>query len=476
MTATTTVPGPRGSWLLGMTREIRRDPLGTYESVMRANRVVGRIPLGLPGRRVEMYLVSHPDGVQQVLAGSERELTKGSPIYREIAAAVGNGLLTSDGPTWRQQRRTLAPLFTPRRIATYAAAMAEEAAKVAARWALAAEAGSRTPQAAPPQATLDLHAEMTGYALRVVARILFGTDVDAAVPAVREMFPVVSEYVRYRAFSPVKPPASWPTRRHRRAAAAQTALYRVVDDVIDQRRRAAGGGGAAGGDLISLLLTARDPETGDPLTATEVRDQTLIFLLAGHETTATALTFALHLLGHHPQVQDRVRREVADVLGDRTPTAADLAALPYTDQVLREAMRLYPPAFSFGRIAPRGATVAGYDIPAGGLVAVSPWATHRHPDFWPEPDRFDPARFEPAAVAARHKYAYLPFSGGARNCIGNHFAVMEAVAAIALLVRAVRLETDGSPVPMGTGITARPAVPVPARLRPVAVPRETLTS
>ena len=250
MTATTTPAGtaarPRGSWLLGSARDLQRDPLGTYERVMRADPVVGRIVVGPPGRRLTLHLVSHPDGVQDVLVGS-REHTKDTPFYREIGAWIGNGLLTSEGATWKQQRRTLAPLFTPRRIGTYAAAMGAEAEAVAARWLAAARAA--TP--------VDLHAEMTEFTLHVVARVLFGANVDAAVPAVREMFPVLSEYVRARGFSPFRLPRTWPTPGQRRATRAQRALYDVVDEIIAGRQR-----GEAGDDLVSRLLAARDPETG----------------------------------------------------------------------------------------------------------------------------------------------------------------------------------------------------------------------
>ena len=255
------VPGPRGSWLLGLTPELRRDPLGTFERVMLAHRVVGRIPLGAVGRRIRLHLVSDPDGAREVLTTNAREHTKDTPFYREIAAYVGNGLLTSDGATWRQQRRTLAPLFTPRRIATYVDDMAAEADRVATRWASSAQAGS----------PVDLHAEMTGYTLRVVARILFGTAVDTAIPAVREISRCSTRTCGDRALNPVTLPRRLPTPAQRRATRAQRALYDVVDAIIRERQR--DGAGAHGEDLVSLLLAARDPETGDPLTATEVRDQ-----------------------------------------------------------------------------------------------------------------------------------------------------------------------------------------------------------
>jgi cytochrome P450 len=442
------VPGPRGSWPLGMSRELRTDQLGTFERTMLAHPYVGRIVAGVPGHRVALYLVSHPDGVQHVLASAAQSHPKDTPFYEEIAAYLGDGLLTSEGERWRRQRRTLAPLFTPRRTAAYVPAMAQESARLVDRW---------TACAAP--ATVDLHAELTEFTLRVVARILFGTSVDDAIPAIRTMFPVLSEHVRRRGLTPFRLPRHWPTRGQRRAEGAQRALYRVVDDIVTARR-----GAPIGDDLLSLLLTAQDPETGESLTDRDVRDQVLIFLLAGHETTSTALTFACHLLGHHPQVQQRVRDEVDEVLGDRPPDAADVARLPYTGMVIREAMRLYPPAYAFGRGTATEEVIGGFRIPAGSVVLVSPWATHRHPDFWTEPQLFDPERFAPAAVAARHRYAYFPFSGGPRNCIGNHFALTEAVIALAVILRAGTLVTPPGPVPLTTGITLGPAGAVPCRV------------
>jgi cytochrome P450 len=451
MTATSrrhaAVPGLRGSRLFGLTFELRSDQLGTFERTMLAHRYIGRIVAGVPGRRLPLYLVSHPDGVQQVLASEAQGYPKNTPFYEEISAYLGDGLLTSGGERWRQQRRTLAPLFTPRRMAMYVPAMADESERLTRRWTASG--------------AVDLHEEMTEYTLRVVARILFGTSVDDAIPAIRTMFPALSEHIRRRGLTPFRLPRDFPTAGQRRAAAAQRAMYQVVDGIVADRRRT-----PAGDDLLALLLAARDPETGDALSDQDVRDQVLIFLLAGHETTSTTLTFACHLLGHHPEVQERARREVDEVVGDRLPQADDVARLSYTAMVVKEAMRLYPPAYAFGRGTPTGDTIGGYDVPPGSVVLVSPWATHRHPDFWTEPYRFDPDRFEPSVAAGRHRYAYFPFAGGPRNCIGNHFAMTEAVVALAAILRAGTLHTADKPVPLTTGITLRPTGAVPCRFDP----------
>ncbi len=283
MSRSNTAPGPRGSRWLGMAPELQRDQLGTYERLVAEYGDVVRLVVGPPGLRRELYLVTHPDGVQQVLAGDPDGYSKNTPYYEEIAAYLGNGLLTSGGPRWRQQRRTVAPLFSHRRIASYVDVMAEEAARLADRCGVAAEAGL----------SIDVNAAMVDYTLRTVGRVLFGADVDDAVPVVRATFPVLNGHIRRRGLTPLRLPRRWPTPAQVRAAAAQRALYRIVDDIIDRRSDVP----TSGPDLISLLLAARDPETGAPMSRQEIRDQVLIFLLAGHETTSTALTFTMQLLG-----------------------------------------------------------------------------------------------------------------------------------------------------------------------------------
>jgi cytochrome P450 len=450
MSTSNTAPGPRGSRWLGMAPELQRDQLGTYERLVAEYGDVVRLVVGPPGLRRELYLVTHPDGVQQVLAGDPDGYSKNTPYYDEIAAYLGNGLLTSGGPRWRQQRRTVAPLFSHRRIAGYVGVMAEEAARLADRCGVAAEAGL----------SIDINAAMVDYTLRTVGRILFGADVDDAVPVVRATFPVLNGHIRRRGLTPPRLPRRWPTPAQVRAAAAQRALYGIVDDIIDRRS----GVPTAGPDLISLLLAARDPETGAPMSRQEIRDQVLIFLLAGHETTSTALTFTMQLLGLNPDVQAAVHREIIDVLAGRVPHADDIPRLTLTEMTVKEALRLYPPAYALGRLAEHAMTIGGQRIPAGSIILISQWATHRRPDLWPDPQRFDPARFEPAAEQARPRYAYFPFAGGLRGCIGGHFAMTEAVVAVATLLARFSVASESSDIPLLTNITLRPAGPVRCRL------------
>jgi cytochrome P450 len=447
----TAIPGPRGLPPLGSSLDLLRDPLGTYERAMRAHGDVVRFVVGPPGRRVVLHALFEPDQVRQAL--TDQGHTKDMAFYTAFAETLGDALLTSDGERWRRQRRIIQPLFTRQRMAGQVSVMAEEATGLVAWWRPAADAGR----------PVDLHHELTGFTLRVIGRLLFGTDVDAAVDRIGAAFPVLNRHIHRRVVSPVRWPPGWPAPANRRAARARADLDALVDQIIDRRRA---GGAPEADDLVARLLAARDPDGGDPLDDREVREQILLFLLAGHETTATALTFTLHLLGRHPEVQRRVREEARTVLGDRAPTAADAASLAYTTAVVKEAMRLYPPVYGIGRRTGAPGVVGGYLLPAGSALLISPWVTHRHPRHWERPDRFDPDRFTPERVAARHRYAYLPFGGGPRACIGSWFALLEAVVATAVVVRGYRLASPPGRVPLATGVTLRPAATVPCTLRP----------
>ena len=438
MSAPPVLPGNR---LVGSALDLRRSQIRTYERAMREHGDVVRIAVGPPGLRFDVYCVFHPDGVRRVLAGPRDTYSKGNRFYREIAASFGRGLLTSEGELWRHQRRLIQPLFTRRTIAGYANLMVEESTAVADRWAR-------------DGAPVDANAEMVRLTLRVVGRAIFGDDIDRAGAVLDRWFPVLNAYTYRRAISPASVPTSWPTPANRRAARAREELYAVVDELIAQRSR----NGRDGEDLLSRLLGARDADTGEPMDRQQIRDEALIFLLAGHETTSTALTFTLFLLGRHPEEQERVHAEVAAADGDP-------AALRRTAMAVKEAMRLYPPAYALGRMLHADDEIGGHRIPAGSFVAVSQWATHRHPRFWEDAQRFDPERFAPEREAERHPYAYFPFGGGPRGCIGSHFALMEAVIALSILLRRHRIAAVPDDVPVDTnGITLRPARAVPMRL------------
>ncbi len=456
MTSTThtarTVPGPKGVPFLGSMFDLRRSTLDTFTRARREHGDVVRFVAGPPGLRSVFHAVFSPEGSQQVLASEAANFRKDHPFYEEVRQSFGNGLLTSQDADYLRQRRIVQPLFTKRRVDGYAAAVASEAQAVADRW--------RT----PPDGTVDLVGEMNRLALRTVSRILFGTDVEAAVATVHRCFPVINKYVVRRGFSPRSLPRRWPTPANRKAAAA-TAELNAVCDGIAAGRRAAGTPGD-GADLLSLLTRAGTEEDGG-LDATEIREQVLVFLLAGHETTATSLAFTLHLLARHPGEQTRVREEIDAVLAGRDPEAADLGRLPKLTMALKEAMRLYPAAPVVSRRGVAATEIGGYRIPDGADVIVSPWVTHRHPDLWEDPERFDPLRFTPEREAARHRYAWFPFGGGPRACIGQHFSMLESVLAAAVLLRSYELTAVDRDVPLTAGITLQAAGPARVRLRAV---------
>ncbi|WP_030768038.1 cytochrome P450 [Streptomyces sp. NRRL F-2664] len=449
------VPLFPGAPLLGSLQDLKSDSLGTYLRAQQQRGDVVRVSAGPPGMRAELYCVFSPEGAQQVLASEAANFRKDNAFYQEVRESFGNGLLTSQDEDYLRQRRLVQPLFTRRRVDGYAGAVAAETASVVTAWEEA------------PDGIVDVADEMAHLALRAVARILFGTDVEATADVVARCFPVITDYVLRRGYSPANIPRSWPTPGNRRAAAAMAELYGVCDRIIGQRRRTGAGAspdGATGEDLLTLLAAARSADDKE-FDAAELRDQVLIFLLAGHETTATSLCFALHLLARHPEQQDRAREEITRVLGGRRPEASDLERLPYLSQVIKEAMRLYPAAPVIGRKAVAATRIGGYAIPAGADVILAPWVTHRRPEHWPDPERFDPDRFTPEAEAGRPRYAWLPFGGGPRACIGQHFSMLESVIALAMILRAYSFEAVDAEIPVGAGITLRTEGPVRCRVR-----------
>ncbi|MFI7358807.1 cytochrome P450 [Streptomyces avidinii] len=453
----TEVPALAGVPVLGSLFDLKSDSLGTYLRAQHRHGDLVRITAGPPGMRAELYCVFSPAGAQQVLATDAARFRKDNHFYQEVRNSFGNGLLTSQDEDYLRQRRLVQPLFTRRRVDGYAEAVAAETDAVITAWEQA------------PDGVVDVSDEMMHLALRAVARILFGTDVEATADVVAECFPVITDYVLRRGYSPANIPRHWPTPGNRRAATAMDELYGVCDRIIARRRRTSGAGTGAGAespgeDLLSLLAAARSADDGE-FDASELRDQVLIFLLAGHETTATSLCFALHLLARHREQQDRAREEISRVLGDRTPGAADLDRLPYLTQVLKEAMRLYPAAPVIGRKAVAATRIGEHTVPAGADVILAPWVTHRHPAYWPDPDRFDPERFTPEAEAGRPRYAWFPFGGGPRACIGQHFSMLESVIALAMILRAYDFEAVDTEIPVGAGITLRTNGPARCRIR-----------
>ncbi len=437
-----------GSFLSGSGRALKKDQLAVCAAVLRdhgGRRV--RIRVGPPKVGFVFDAVSRPEDVRQVLATEAAQYDKEVPGIDELRRLFGNGLIFSGGDRWRRDRRIVAPLFTKARVMSYVDGMATAAARLATTWA-AAEGGQ-----------VDLSEAGTHYALDVLGRSVFGRDVESAAPVLRATVPVLNQFGARRVLSPVRLPVWVPTARNRRAEQARRQLWGLVDGLVAERRA----GPLEGDDLLSLLLTARDPEDGSALSDVAVREQALILLVAGHETTGTTMALTLHLVGRHPAVQQRIRDEVAAVVGDRPVAVDDLPQLTYTAQVVDETMRLYPPGHTLVRHAHGPTTLDGQDVAPGHLVAVSIWGVHHNPDVWPDPSRFDPGRFATGGVG---RYDHVPFGGGPRGCIGQHLATAELVVAVATLVRAFRLESELEEPVLEVAVSLRPKGALPCRVTP----------
>lgn len=416
-----TAPGPRGTPLVGVLPWLRRDTLGFLTAMLNQYGDVAGYRLG----PLRSYLLAHPDALKYVLQERVKNFTKDHVSYTMVRWIAGNGLLTSQGDFWLRQRRLSQPAFHRQRIAGLGAQMVQAAQELLDEWAPWAADGRE----------VEAGEAMMQLTLRIASEALFGANVQTQAAAVSHGFNILSEQLvaRFRSFN-ILPPVL-PTRADRAWRAAVAELDRVVYGLLAERRRRA----EDTGDLLSMLMQARDEETGERMSDAQLRDEVLTMLVAGHETTATVLTWAWAMLDRHPQVAERLHAELDRVLAGRAPTVADVPQLAYTRMVIDETMRLYPPIYLLSRKVLEDDLVGGFRIPAGSSVDISAYVTHRHPAFWEDPERFDPERFTPERVAARHKYAYIPFSTGPRMCIGNNFALLEAPLLLATIAQRYRL-------------------------------------
>lgn len=470
MTASGEVPTVADSWLLGAARRLQRDQLSTYLAALEQHGDHVRFRVGPPRIGSVFDAVFSPEGAHQVLAANRDDYVKDAPAYREFAHLFGRGIAVADGERWTSRRRLLQPLFTPQRVAAAVPQVTRAAAGLVDRLEDHRRPGARTGPGGdngPDGSALagnavDLVEPATWYALRALGHTVFGGEaIERTMQVMRETLPALSEYAARRGLAPVRLPHLLPTPANRRAERHRRALHTVVDELVRSRAEETGGD-----DILGLLLDARDPETGVGLTAGDVRDEVLIFLVAGFETTASALALALFLLGRHPEHQERVHDEVERVIGRDDPGPDDLERLTHTTQVVQEALRLYPSLHTLVRRTTRPTTLLGEELPRGRVVAVSVWGIHRNPALWREPGRFAPDRFAPDRVAERDRFAHLPFGAGPRSCIGNHLALAELVIAVAMVVRAFRLDAVDDAPELDAGITLRPVGPLRCRLLP----------
>jgi cytochrome P450 len=433
-------PGPKAHFLSGHLPEIRRDQLGFYLHSARTHGDCTMLRFGLK----RIFFVNHPDLIEQVL--HSRNFTKHFAL-RMNRLLLGNGLLTSEGDFWLRQRRLIQPVFLRERIASYAPDMVASAQKQIASW----HDGD----------VRDIHAEMRELALTIAAKTLFGADVTGQSAAVGLALKEAMGTFSQRFFRVLRIPESVPTPGNLRIRRAVRRLDAILYGLINQRRAEAGQN-----DLLSILLHARHESDGTGMTDKQLRDEAMTLLLAGHETTALALSWGWYLLAQHPEVAQRLEAELREVLGGRPPTVADLTRLRYTDMVVQEVLRLYPPAYAIGRQAISPCTIGGYSVPAGATVLMSQWVVHRDPRYYDEPERFHPERWTDGLARRLPRYAYFPFGGGQRVCIGNTFALMEVNLILATIAQRFRFaRTPGPDVQPRPQLTLQPDRPILLRLQ-----------
>jgi cytochrome P450 len=433
-------PGPERGALDGVFSPFRRDPLTFLAS---AARKYGDI-VGLRFLHFRTYLISNPDDIEDVLVNHPRKFVKGR-VLQANKRLFGNGLLTSEGDFWLRQRRLAQPAFHRTRIASYAQTMVGYTEKMLERWKDGEER--------------DAHQEMMQLTLQIVGKTLFDADVAGDAQEIGRTITLLLDFssdFRRLIFTP-----KWlPTPRNIQTTFAIRRLNKIVYRMIAGRR----GSGRDAGDLLSMLLTAQD-EDGTRMNDRQLRDETLTLFLAGYETTANLLAWTWWLLATHPEAEKKLHQELDATLAGRAPTMDDLPRLPYTGHILTESLRLYPPAWGMARLAIEDHEIAGYRVPAGTGVAIAQWVVHRDPRWYEAPDEFRPERWEGDLQKRLPRFAYFPFGGGPRQCIGNMFALMEATLVLATVAQRFRLrmEAGAEIVPLAS-ITLRPKSGVPVRL------------
>ena len=425
-------PGPPGYFGLRNVARFATDSLTLLrESADRYGDVVRLLVLGKP-----WYLISHPDDIDAMLIKNARAM--GRDEYVDVLQrTLGLGLLTSDGELWKRQRKLMAQAFTPKRIRSYGDAMSRVTDDTL-RWRDGEE--------------LNLHDEMSRLTMAVAATVLFGAEVAPRdVELVHRSMEVVNGWYANTPEAILKVPEWVPTQRNRALTQAVKDIDGLIYRIISERRR-----GEERDDLLGTLLAAQD-EGGVGMSDKQLRDEAVTLFLAGHETTALALAHTLYLLSKHPEIERRLADELERVLGGRLPTAGDIKALEYTGRVIKEGMRLYPPAWTTSRETLEDVELGGHRIPKGAQLLFSQWVVHRDPRWFPNPEAFDPDRWLPATAKALPRFAYFPFGGGPRVCIGNHFAMMEATLMLAIVVSRYRVHLlPGQTLELKPSVTLRP--------------------
>ncbi|MEA3337063.1 MAG: cytochrome P450 [Chloroflexota bacterium] len=414
-------PGPEGNQLLGaLLNSSKEDVIASYVELWREYGDVVRLNMG--PLAVQQFVL--PEHVRHIMVRNAANYPKGMS-HDKLRIALGNGLLTSGGPLWQRQRRLMQPTYTPRAVTRFADIMVDATEQMIKRWQVQTKSDD----------TLVVNAEMMRLTMSVISRSMFDLDISEDFAEAGEALVTILEFAAERSMSFIDPPLFLPTPMNRRfkrsIEALDTFLYAIIDERSEQ---------PPGDDLLSLLMTARDEETGEVMTREQLRDEVLITFFAGHETTATLLTWTWYLLSKYPAVDEKLQDELHRVLAGRHSTVEDIPELAYTRMIIDEVLRLYSPVAIMARDPIEADVIGGYEVPAGSLVSITPFITHRHPEFWDNPEAFMPERFTPEEIEKRPRYAYYPFGAGQRICLGQHFALLEGVLVVAELAQRYQLQ------------------------------------
>lgn len=428
------IPNVEEMPVLGSMQAYNRDRLGFLMGLTRTYGDVARFHFG----PFPILLFNTPSLVHSVLVEHARDFDTGAVRRNAFGPVVGQGLFTSEGDLHRRQRKAMAPVFQPRHIKMYADTMVTYGERAQAEWR--------------DGAVVDINQEMIHITMSIIGKVLFDADVFTEADELGAAVSTAIDHITY-VFSHVVPvPLGWPIPRHQRTRRALAFLKARIAEMIDERRRSS----LERDDFLSILLRTRD-EDGNPMSDQQVHDEAVTLFGAGHETTATALTWAWYLLASHPDAYQRMRAEVDGALQGRSPTYDDLLRLPYTLQVFKETLRLYTPAYILARVALHDVDIEGYSVPKGSTVFMSPFTIHRLPEYFPDPEHFEPDRFTPEYEARLPRYAYVPFGAGPRICIGNHFALMEGQLLLAALAQRVTFDlVPGQHVAIEPKVSTRP--------------------
>ncbi|HEY7596954.1 MAG TPA: cytochrome P450 [Actinophytocola sp.] len=425
-------PGPPRRAAPGILRKLRADRLGLMSEAVREYGDAVRVAIGPK----KLYIFNHPDHAKHVLADNAANYHKGIG-YTEAKRALGDGLLTSEGALWKEQRRTIQPVFQHKRIAGRAGVIVDEALGLVGR--LRAHQGG---------GVVDVLSEVTALTLGVLGNTLLDSDLGA-FESIGHSFEAVQDQAMFEMETLGLVPRWLPLKGQRAFRSARADLERIVEILVAQRKA---NPISSGDDVLTRLIASTSKESDKRVADRRMRDELVTLLLAGHETTASTVGWTLDLVSRHPEVRERLHEEAVAVYGDRRPVYEDLVRLRYTNMVLQETMRLRPPVWILPRRAIADDEVGGYHVPAGTDVLICPYTLHRHPRYWADPDRFDPERFDPDTPSDRPRYAHIPFGAGPRFCVGNHLGMMEATFIISTLMRDLRLERepgfDVTPEPM----------------------------